>query len=108
MKHLKKFEGFNTYDISENWKNKLIAGSLAASTLIGTGCTQNEVKPNQTTISKDCKEELHRSVVDLINNNQIEAARNLVKTTDEENELYDLIRNNQIQAAREICFKELK
>jgi len=45
-------------------------------------------------------DKLYQSVINAINDNQIQAARDLVSTTDEKNKLYDFIRNNKIQAAR--------
>jgi len=44
---------------------------------------------------------LYKSVVCAIKDNQIQAARNLVSTSKDNNDLYNFIRNNQIQAARD-------
>jgi len=51
---------------------------------------------------------LYQSVINAMNDNQIQAARDLVSTTNEKNDLYNFIRDNKIQAARNYIKYKLK
>ena len=54
-----------------------------------------------TTFVVEKDSSLFNSVIKAMNDNQVQAARNLVATTDEKNALYDMIRDNDIQSARD-------
>lgn len=58
--------------------------------------------------NKILSNKLYSDVVTAIKDNQIQAARDLISTSNEDNELYNFIRNNKIQAARNyIKYKNL-
>lgn len=102
MKKIKMFEDF----LNEGWKNLAVGSAIAASSFLNPNTTLSS-RPNiEQSIKSDTK--LYQYVINAMNDNQIQAARDLVSTTDEKNELYNFIRNNKIQAARNYIKYELK
>ena len=113
-----RLQGFS-YQMNSGMDNILLGYAFAGSPFpflnILQESTQEDMKglrPLSTTntpapvVKKDTvkvdttKNDLYKSVVVSINDNQIQAARDLVSTTNEKNDLYNFIRNNDIQGAR--------
>lgn len=98
MKHIKIFEEYSNEKF--NLKKTILIGS-ALGALAGNVNATTNLNTNFNDVNKNIKiDNLYQSVVNAIRENQIQAARDLVSTTDEENVLYNFIRKNEIQAAR--------